>query len=239
MPKAEDAAGASPEPQRPPATSSRPPLEWTGRGNATGQPEPEAEASPEATPAHRPEPEPRAPLPGADHRDAVPLRGTRGLAGWIVFGLGVAAALVAAAVFLRPDPVVPVAEPAADAAAVPQAEADVVIETTPVSPVPEAEVEVETGIVRLRVGPDAEPAEITRITEALEGAGVGPIRVETLPFAITQSRVGYYRPEDEAAANALAELAGPLIGPGEVGLRNYGDLLADTEPGRLDLWLGE
>ena len=99
--------------------------------------------------------------------------------------------------------------------------------------------EVETGIVRLRVGPDADPAEITRITEALEGAGVGPIRVETLPFAITQSRVGYYRPEDEAAANALAQLAGPLIGPGEVGLRDYGDLLADTEPGRLDLWLGE
>jgi hypothetical protein len=235
VPKAEDAAGASPEPQRPPATAARPPLEWTGRGNATGQPEPEA--SFETTPAQRPEPEPRAALPGADHRDAVPLRGTRGLAGWIVFGLGVAAALVAAAVFLRPDPVVPVAEPAADAAAVPQAEAEDVAETAPVPPVPEAE--VETGVVRLRVGPDAEPAEVTRITEALEGAGVGPIRVETLPFAITQSRVGYYRPEDEAAANALAELAGPLIGPGEVGLRNYGDLLADTEPGRLDLWLGE
>jgi hypothetical protein len=229
MPEAKDAAGASPEPQRPPATTSQPPLEWTGRGEAAGRQEPDTLA--EATPNHRPDPELRVPVHGADHRDAVPLRGTRGLAAWIVFGLGVAAALVAAAVLLRPDPVVPVAEPAA----VPQAEADAVTETAPVSPVPET----ETGIVRLRVGPDADPVEITRITEALKASGVGPIRVETLPFAITQSRVGYYRPEDETAADALAELAGPLIGNGEVGLRDYGDLLADTEPGRLDLWLGD
>lgn len=230
MPKAEDAARESFEPEKPPATSSRPPLEWTGRGPATGQPEPQTEAAP----VDRPDPEARAPLPGADHRDAVPLRGTRGLAGWIAFGLGVAAALIAAAIYLRPDPVVPAAEPAADPV---PATLDEAGEADPVAP----DAATQPGIIRLRVGPDANPVEIARITEALETEGLGPIRVETLPFAITQSRVGYYRPEDEAAARTLAELAGPLIGTdsGEIGLRDYGDLLEDTDPGRLDLWLGE
>ena len=232
VPKSEDAPREAAEPQRPPVAPSRSPLEWTGRGPATARPEPEA-----APPDHA-EPPPREPLPGDDqsHREAVPLRGTRGLAGWIVFGLGIAAALVAAAVYLGPDAVAPVAEePAAESPTISEPASDTVQEGAPVDPVPAA----EAGLVRLRVGPDADPAEIARITEALEAEGVGPIRVETLPFAITQSRVGYYRPQDEAAASALAKIAGPLIDAGDVGLRDYGDLLADTEPGRLDLWLGE
>ena len=231
VPKSDDAPRQTAEPQRPPVATPRPPLEWTGRGPASGEPEPVPDPAGRAEPvAHEP-----PPVDDQTHREAVPLRGTRGLAGWIVFGLGVAAALVAAAVYLGPDTVAPVAEPAAGPPTISEAPADAAMEAGPVDPVPA----VEAGLVRLRVGPDADPSEITRIRGALEAEGVGPIRVETLPFAITQSRVGYYRPEDEIAASALAELAGPLIGAGDVGLRDYGDLLADTEPGRLDLWLGE
>lgn len=232
VPKTDDAPRDAAEPQRPPAAPSRPPLEWTGRGPETGQ------QGSETAPVDRSEPAVREPPPVDDHshREAVPLRGTRGLAGWIVFGLGIAAALVAAAVYLGPDAIAPVAEePVAESPTISEPAADPVTEAAPVDPVPAD----EAGLVRLRVGPDADPAEVARLTEALEAEGVGPIRVETLPFAITQSRVGYYRPQDEIAARALAELAGPLIGAGDVGLRDYGDLLADTEPGRLDLWLGE
>ncbi len=232
VPKAGEAAGES---------GSATPLDWTGRGGATGRPEGDA------APADRSGPEPRDAVHHAEqgHRDAVPLRGTRGLAGWVVFGLGVAVALVAAAFYLGPDrtaPTGPVASvagpeaegaPASDAATVPAEEAAAGTEAA--DPVAAS----ETGAVRLRVGPDADPAEIARVSEGLETGGVGPILVETLPFAITQSRVGYYRPEDEAAARALADLAGPLIGTDDIGLRDYGDLLSDTEPGRLDLWLGE
>jgi hypothetical protein len=235
MPKSVDEPREPSETARPQISKPGSPLDWTGR---TSQPHPEAD--PEAGPAadrdepdHVAEPTPRH---EAAHRDAVPLRGTRGLAGWIVFGIGVAVALIAAAVYLRPDATPPSAgpaqieAPAAEVAAAPPPAA------TTEAPAPVAD---DAGIVRLRVGPEADPSEIARLSEALEAEGLGAVRIEALPFSITQSRVGYYRPEDLQAAEALARLVEPLIGRGDVAIRDYGDLLDDTEPGRLDLWLGD
>ena len=63
--------------------------------------------------------------------------------------------------------------------------------------------------------------------------------VEPLPFEIATSRVGYYRADDLPAAEALGRVVAPVIAPGgSVGVRDYGALLADAQPGRLDLWIG-
>jgi hypothetical protein len=65
------------------------------------------------------------------------------------------------------------------------------------------------------------------------------VKVELLPFKIATSRVGYYRAVDLPAAEELGKLIAPVIAGGtEVGVRDYAQLLADPEPGRLDLWVG-
>ena len=93
--------------------------------------------------------------------------------------------------------------------------------------------------VRLRIGPDFPPERQAAILAALAEAGIAGVQVEALPFEIATSRVGYYRAEDLPAAEALGRLVAPVIAAGgEVGVRDYGQLLADAEPGRLDLWVG-
>ena len=64
--------------------------------------------------------------------------------------------------------------------------------------------------------------------------------MEPLPFAVETSRVGYYLAPDRAAAEALARLAAPLVTPGAaLPVRDYGKLLDDPQPGRLDLWVAD
>ncbi len=93
--------------------------------------------------------------------------------------------------------------------------------------------------VRLRIGPEFPPGRQAAILAALSEAGITAVQVEALPFEIATSRVGYYRAEDLAAAEALGRLVSPVVGTdGDVGVRDYGQLLADPEPGRLDLWVG-
>jgi hypothetical protein len=172
---------------------------------------------------------------------ASPPRGGSGLAAWVGFGILIAVAIVAAAVMLRTDiPALltraPAAGTTAEATAVPVVEAAVA--SAPASDVAPAPVVV--GHVRLRVGEDFPAEQQAEIVAALQAAGMAPVRVEALPFRIAASRVGYYRPEDEEAAGALAKLIQPVLGTaaGEVGLRDYAELLSDAEPGRLDLWIG-
>ena len=108
---------------------------------------------------------------------------------------------------------------------------------TPVAPADPALAGVTS--VRLRVGPDFPPERKAAILAALAKAGITGVEVEALPFEIASSRVGYYRAADMAAAQALGRVVAPVIAPGgEVGVRDYGQLLADAEPGRLDLWVG-
>ncbi len=66
------------------------------------------------------------------------------------------------------------------------------------------------------------------------------MQVGSLPFAIAASRVGYYRPEDLPAAEALGRILGPVTSAdgAAIGVRDYAKLLAGAAPGRLDLWIG-
>ena len=78
-----------------------------------------------------------------------------------------------------------------------------------------------------------------RDRRALETAGYPGVQVEALPFRIATTRIGYYREADRPAAEALArEIAPALAEAGDgIGVRDYSQLLADPEPGRLDLWI--
>jgi hypothetical protein len=158
---------------------------------------------------------------------------------WIAFGGLVAVGFVLAAFMLRPDadawrsdePVPPEA-----AAATPEAS----VETPPPAAVTASGPLQGAGVVRLRIGPDFPAERRDEIVAALGGAGVADVRVEALPFRIASSRVGYYRAEDLPLAEALGRLISPVIAGGaEVGVRDYGQLLSNPEPGRLDLWVGD
>jgi hypothetical protein len=94
--------------------------------------------------------------------------------------------------------------------------------------------------VRLRIGPGFPAERKAAILTALARAGFTGVLVEALPFEIASSRVGYYREADLRAAEALGRVVAPVIaGGGDVGVRDYGPLWADAEPGRLDLWVGQ
>ncbi|HRW14494.1 hypothetical protein [Amaricoccus sp.] len=153
----------------------------------------------------------------------------------IAAGVLIALAIVGAAFLLRPG--------AGPDVAVPETPAETVTATAPPAapaPVqaPPAAAE-ESGAIRLRVGPNLAPERREQIAAALKAEGYGPVVVEVLPFQIAASRVGYYRAEDEAPAAALAQFLSGMLGDGgiEVSTRDYGKLLSDTEPGRLDVWI--
>lgn len=94
-------------------------------------------------------------------------------------------------------------------------------------------------IVRLRIGPEVDDARRDGLVAALRAAGLPQVVVEPLPFRIATSRIGYYRDADLPAAEALARVISPAIGgSGTIGVRDYGELLSDPQPGRLDLWIG-
>ncbi len=171
-----------------------------------------------------------APAPAVAYR--LERRG-RSFGVWIGVGVLVGAGLVAAAVFLRPE--TPAAVPVETAAAVAEAPqvAEVEEEVAPANDPSLAGV----GVVRLRVGPEFSAERQAAILAALRGAGITGVRVEALPFRIATSRVGYYRSDDLAAAEALGRLVTPVLSE-SIGVRDYGKLLADPEPGRLDLWVG-
>jgi hypothetical protein len=135
---------------------------------------------------------------------------------WIALGAVVAAGVIAsAAAMLWPDGSAVVETPAA---------ADPAI--------------AAVASVRLRAPESLAPARLDAIVAALREGGVAEVQVEALPFEVETSRVGYYRAPDHAAAEALARVAAPLVTPGaELPVRDYGKLVDDPEPGRLDLWV--
>jgi hypothetical protein len=93
--------------------------------------------------------------------------------------------------------------------------------------------------LRLRIGEGFPEEERLALVAQLEAAGHDRVLVEEIPFPIALSRVGYYQAGDRSAALALAEEIAPFIEPenGEVVVRDYGNLVPDAEPGRLDLWV--
>lgn len=152
---------------------------------------------------------------------------------WIAAGALAAVAIVLLAVVLRQSGETPAADAGAAATTVAAAPAG--------APklVPSDPALAGVTSVRLRVGPDFPPERQKAILDALAAAGISGVRVEALPFEIATSRVGYYRADDEAAAEALGRVVASVVaGGGTVGVRDYGQLLSDAEPGRLDLWVG-
>lgn len=210
-------APKSPETAGPPPGLAPPPS-WTGGADAATYAEPELDArSAYAAP-----------------------RGSRWMAAWIAFGVLVAVGIVAAALALRPQ-IVTVSErtvPAAEEPAVAEIAAQGAVETTTPA-APEVAPPATASPIRFRIGADVTPEMTERVIASLEAAGHDAPRIEMLPFEIAQSRVGYYHAEDRPAAEALAALVAPMLQDGrEVVVRDYGELLPDTEAGRLDLWIG-
>lgn len=93
--------------------------------------------------------------------------------------------------------------------------------------------------LRLRVGEGFPEEDRLELIAHLEASGHARVLVEEIPFPIALSRVGYYQSEDLAAAEALASEIAPLLGAteGDIAVRDYGNLLPDAQPGRLDLWI--
>jgi hypothetical protein len=107
-------------------------------------------------------------------------------------------------------------------------------------PAPEQAALAGVTSVRLRTGTGFAEADRAAVLAALGDVGLSDVRVEPLPFAVASSRVGYYRPEDKRAAEALAAVIAPVLSYGQpLPVRDYGELLDDAEPGRLDLWIGD
>lgn len=187
--------------------------------------------APKPAPVPPPEPSVAAPPAEPEFRQQARRR-TLSMTVWIGAGLIFATATVTAAFLFRPDPALVPDEQPPVAAIAP--------EPTPPSvapPEPQAAL-AAVGPVRLRIGPDFPAERRDSILAALAAAGLSAVQVEPLPFAVATSRVGYYRPGDRAAAEALSALVGPVAGVAEIGVRDYGELLTDAEPGRLDLWVG-
>ncbi len=93
--------------------------------------------------------------------------------------------------------------------------------------------------LRLRLSPGYPAAERSALLDALAAAGHDSVVVEEIPFRIAISRVGYYAEGDKSAAETLAREIAPALGEpeGSVVVRDYGNLLPDAAPGRLDLWI--
>jgi len=229
-----------------------PPLAWTGR-----------DAPPQSTPID-PEPAPRDSTVETPRRLA---RGSGSLLPGVLVGAGIAAAIVAAAIYLRPDTLgtlidgagaptqvgasSPMPEDATPAVAPPAPDGG----SSPTDASPEMQAtdsggtqstapssEAATGpALRLRVGPDIDPAREAEILAALRSAAApADVLVERIPFRIAASRVGYYHAADRAAAEALAErLSAVMDDGGALAIRDYGELLPDAEHGRLDLWVAD
>lgn len=204
-------------------------------------------APPRAAPPVRP-----AAVPIADRAPAfrtVQASRLRNMAIWIGLGAFTAVAIVIAAVLLRPDEGTPPAT-APEAAegqgggltASPSAERPAADSTSMATPAPHAVVDpalAPVRTVRLRIGPEVDDARRDELVAALKAAGIPEVVVEPLPFRIATSRIGYYRDADLAAAEALARVISPAVGGGAtIGVRDYGELLSDPQPGRLDLWIG-
>jgi hypothetical protein len=159
------------------------------------------------------------------------------LGGWIAVGVVAAAAIVLAAVRMQPpSPQAPApAEVAAElpAPAPPAAE---VADAAAAAPAAVDPALAGVSTVLLRIGPESPAGREAALLDALRAAGITGVRVDKVAFRVASSRVGYYRADDLAAAEALGRLVSPVLSE-TIGVRDYGKLLADAAPGRLDLWI--
>ena len=209
------------------------------------EPAPELAATP---PPHRDPVIERPPTPRVEVVRPVtgrhPHRTSRGaMFGWIGFGLVFAAGCVGLAFLFQPDAGAEpqgLSAPAETAGAGPGDVAAAAAGGPAAGALPEPTTITGITSVRLRTGTGFAEADRDAIVAALAKAGLSEVQVEPLPFAVANARVGYYRPEDRAASEALAAYVAPVLGfAAPIAVRDYGALLDDAEPGRLDLWVGD
>lgn len=148
---------------------------------------------------------------------------------WVAAGLVFVVVAMLGALLLRPErQVVPEAPPVEAAAPV-----------APVAGPADAAALAGVSHLRLRLPEEVDAGRREALVAALKAGGVGEVQVEPLPFAVETSRVGFYLAADRAAAEAVAQLMGPLVVPdGALPVRDYGKLLDEPQPGRIDLWVG-
>ena len=154
-------------------------------------------------------------------------------AAWIVAAMLGAVAIAATALLMRPGaPPIAAADPAPALPAPAQAQAP-----PPRTAGPALQA---IGRVRLRISGTMASGQRDALVAALKDAGVDDVAVEALPFEPRASRVGYYREADRAKAEELARFVAPRFAADRaLPVRDYGALLDDPEPGRLDLWIGD
>jgi hypothetical protein len=148
-------------------------------------------------------------------------RNTRGVVVASSLGALAAVGIVAAVMLMRSQ---------VDTGPAPEAAATAVAAQQPV-----VEPAAARPTVYLRVGPGLSAEERQRIETALAQAGYVRVLVQEMPFTISRSRVGYFHDGDRETAEALI---GALRGTHEgLLLRDYRGLIAEPEPGRLELWI--
>lgn len=137
----------------------------------------------------------------------------------LVVGLAIAAAIVAGAVYLRPS-----GTPTA-------------LGSGPVPAQTRADTPVSDVSVRIRLPGNAPAPKIEALRGALSAAGFHRVDVETRNTPIEETRIDYFRPEDRAAAEALAEAVAPLVG-GPLAAQAV-SATGPVSAGRVDLWMAE
>jgi hypothetical protein len=145
----------------------------------------------------------------------------------IAIGLILAAALVGAAIALRPAP----EESAALAAPQLAAAAGESLRVAGVGPVAAADVSI-----LLRLDPGTPPERRDALDAAAEAAGYGLVEHTLMPLTVARSRIEYFASEDRAAAEALARALAPLTG-GQLDARSLADVSGAGEAGRIDVWI--
>lgn len=98
---------------------------------------------------------------------------------------------------------------------------------------------IESASIRLRIYAGLPAERLAAITSALYQQGYLDIEIEKLSFHIALSRVGYFHPEDRPSAEQLAGIAAQILEETNdmFPVRNYEELSPDEQPGNLDLWV--
>lgn len=137
----------------------------------------------------------------------------------LLVGFAIAAAIVAAAVFFRPEPT------ATALGSGPLPEQGLEVAATPISDV----------VVQVRLPASTTADRVDELRGALAAAGFVRVEVETLTTPIGAARVDYAHPQDQAAAETLAGALSPLAGGGLVARQSAP--APGLSMGRIDLWI--
>jgi hypothetical protein len=222
---------------RPPSGSAARPAVAAARGAPPGAPpaSPEAGAQPPDSALSVPPPPSapgtatyRPPLPGERPAADAAAQGER---------RDTAAFVPQAVPYSRtpPDSAPPVPRPAAPPVVEPY-------RPPPAAAMPPAEPAMPSGAPRVFIhhtaGSDPDAAAAQAVAERLRGQGFAVVAIRPVPFVIRKGSVRYYFEQDRAAARRLADLAGPLAGPG--GPRpplDFSHYQPKPSPGTVEVWV--